>query len=322
MSLFHQLPGVYLPLRDIGAIRRVWWSEGNDWQEAFQVCQFNLVLHYGYENNTEQALQWFQEACALTQDFPCRIWVICPEKEGFEGIEAKIFGICHLNRKAQKGGICEAIILRSSTNALPRLYDWVSLYSDNDLPLYLLSIKAGELLNLKAAQDFLRHSKALLWDSSLEPSLAVSGHQQLDLAWIRCWPIQRALGYFLAHYPPEVLVNGLERIELHYHPAWKGAAKVLGEWILSALRHCQSLRGTQESIAFEGRVIENPQGLTFEMQWHCKPPHTPPIAFRWIYKEVTQESYMEAKWLGSPAPATHTLECLSTLEALKKALLA
>lgn len=265
-ALFNELPGVYIPLKDFMSVRRDWWAENGTLQDFFQVCQFNFILHFGYDINIEEGLAVFQNICELTRDYPCRVWVICPQKEAAIGIELKLFGICHLSLTGfSQKRICEAIIVKAGGDDLLHLYDWISARSDNDLPLYFLSQKALEQIDVKTLNPLLYHAKKILWDSSIEhlPS-GVHFNNDIDLREASLRPLKNAMASFLANYAPEILVNKLQSIAIHSHPE-NATAKLIATWLQERLKACVLFIEKKPHLSSES---PNEKSFAFTMEYH------------------------------------------------------
>ena len=314
--LFNELPGVYIPLKDFAQVRHAWWADNGTLEESFQVCQFNLILHFGYEVSAEEGLAVFQKVCELTRDYPCRVWVICPQREKAIGIEAKLFGICHLlESHSYQKRICEAIIVKAAAEDLVQLYDWISSRSDNDLPLYFLSHKSLEQIDLNILNHLTRHAKKILWDSSLESCPDTLNRITVDLSSIKLTPLRQSLGYFLADYSPEVLIQGLQSIAITT-PSDDASAHLIGNWLQERLMACAALAKMA------------PQ---FPIHYNCDPKKPQGMGIEWIYdtpqKFIQWEYHLNEKGVritacldGHITNAHQSLTELNWQEALQTAI--
>lgn len=326
-ALFNELPGVYIPLKDFMRVRHVWWTENGTLQDSFQVCQFNLILHFGYDVDTEEGLQVFEDICELTRDYPCRVWVICPQKERGIGIELKLFGICHLSASgSSQKGICEAIIVQAGEDDLRHLYDWISSRSDNDLPLYFLSQKALEQIDVKTLNPLLHHTRKILWDSSVEnlPS-DLNAKNLLDLKEVSLRPIKNALSAFLVNYDPNVLVSGLQvlSVRAHTHDA---TAKLISIWLQDRLKDCSGfaknkLYPSNEALKdydleVDSSADEVPQSMQIQLQYDDAHKY-----FRCTYSSLDNKMIMDANLEGRHVERTQSVMLLNASEALRESLL-
>jgi len=245
-SLLDALPGIELQVGEVTSTLATMWQENRENSGNFRASQLNLILHFGVETNDDEALERFRCVIRFGQRYPCRVIILCPGKgrgEAGEGdLKAKLFTQCYIGPTMREMCCCEALMLSYATSEFVHLKNQVTVWLEADLPVYhwFHQVPASRIEShyLKFIHSFLR----VIYDSAVEgesyDDIDWPRPQRVaDLATARLLPVKQVLGPFLAGYPPEVLVEGLEKIRFSYSESWVAEGRRFREWILSCLKN-------------------------------------------------------------------------------------
>jgi len=173
-SIIEALPGQVLPVAEVNnTLTAMWHLEATDGKAVseFRASQMNLILHFGKEITVEDALQQFNTAIKFAQRYPCRIIVLCPEddKDAEEQLlEAKLYTQCFIGENQRDMCCCEALMLSYFTKQNEFLENQVSVWLENDLPVYYWfhGMPANRIRDRWL--PFLKQCRTVVYDSNRE----------------------------------------------------------------------------------------------------------------------------------------------------------
>jgi Glucose-6-phosphate dehydrogenase subunit len=232
--------------------------------DSAKATQVNFVLHLGLPTDAADAQAQFDVAVRFSRAYPCRVVVLCPEKEdtGTGEIRAKVYGECSLGKSKGDTRCCEFVLLSYTRAARPFLENQVSICLSSDLPIYYWAHRFSDPAKLGDYTYLLSHARRVIVDSAVFP--AGSGayawprlDSVRDLAYARLLPVRQALGQFLGKYPAASLVKGLKSVTVGHGPELLAEARCLIDWVDSRLAECgaQGLEGTLAANAAAPRAL-------------------------------------------------------------------
>ena len=326
-SLFDALPGVEMPVSEVGpALSRIWSPEetgGSTPPSEFRASQMNLILHFGLRTTQEQARARFDTAIRFAQRYPCRIIALCPEgrERSERHLEGKLFTQCYIGPELRAMCCCEAIVLGYPTRDAGFLDSQVSIWLENDLPTYhwfnLIPRERIEQIHL----SFIKRCRRVVYDSAVESEDFSEipwpkPRTVRDLAWARLLPVRQSLGQFLSAYKPADLAEGLQGVTVR-HENMPAEARQLLLWQRHALEGCAERAQLPLQAAFGIEENVQDRGHCLETQWHYAEADK---YFRWSHcasgSDATFEACFGGKAVAFPlsiswiAPETELAEAL------------
>jgi hypothetical protein len=277
-TLFDAMPGVVMPVVEVAkTLSRMWQNDlqpGHDAPSAFRASQMNLVLQFGLSTPTEEAMAVFDLAIKFAQIYPCRIVVLCPLKDGHQDLflQGKLFSQCFIGANARQMCCCEALVFGYPVNAPGFLENQVSVWLENDLPVYhwLHRVPARRIDEMYL--PYLKLCTRVVYDSTLEGPEYGKVHWPkpdtvMDLACARLLPTRQSIGQFLSSYAPLLLVQGLLRVECRHAVENDTEAENLLRWQEGCLSACAKLTKEYEDVAFMNRPLAAASPNAIEVEW-------------------------------------------------------
>jgi hypothetical protein len=259
-AVFNSLPGIEVP---VGAIAK---SLAGMWEAAaakggpapaaddVKATQINLVLHFGFATQPDEARAQFETALRFSKRYPSRVVVLCPlaHDQAAKEMRAKIYGECFLGKSKGDTRCVEFVMLSYPLSARQYLESQVSICLSTDLPLYYWAHRFSSSARLNDYQYLLRRSKRVIFDSAIVPGDALTfpwprPEVVRDLAYARLLPVRQSLGQFLSGFEPATLVDGLQSVSVSHAPTVTAEGQVLIEWLRTRLRECN----VAESVRFD-----------------------------------------------------------------------
>lgn len=259
-AVFNSLPGIEVP---VGAIAK---SLAHMWEAAaakggpapaaddVKATQINLVLHFGFATQPEEARAQFETTLLFSKRYPSRVVVLCPlaHDQAATEMRAKIYGECFLGKSKGDTRCVEFVMLSYPLSARQHLESQVSVCLSTDLPLYYWAHRFSSSARLNDYQYLLRQSKRVLFDSAIVPGDALTfpwprPDVVRDLAYARLLPVRQSLGQFLSGFAPAMLVDGLQAVNVLHASAVAAEGRVLLDWLRTRLLDC----GVAETVRFE-----------------------------------------------------------------------
>lgn len=279
--LIDALPGVSMSVDEVTrTLRHMWDPEAglDDHRMDFRASQMNLILHFGLETPSEEAVRQFNVAVDFAQKYPCRIVILCPAREtqGEFEFEGKLFSQCYIGSDMRDLCCCEALILGYSPEQSDFLENQVSIWLESDLPIYHWLHRVPAERIGKHYLGFSKRCRKVLFDGAVEGD-AYDGidwpdpERVSDLAKARTLPLRQHLGQFISGFPPAELVDGLESLKFEYSPSMRRMALHLMRWHKSALEKCYKKPAELDSVVFSFDPIED-KGVEYclHIEWQYK----------------------------------------------------
>jgi hypothetical protein len=327
-TLFDAMPGVVMPVADVtSTLSRMWQGDappGHDAPSAFRASQMNLVLHYGLSTLPEEALAVFDQAIRFAQVYPCRIVVLCPLKDSHQDLflQGKLFSQCYIGPSTRQMCCCEALILGYPLSGSGFLENQVSIWLENDLPVYhwLHRVPARRIEEFYL--PYLKLCSRIIYDSSIEGPDYATVHWPrpetvMDLANARLLPVRQSIGQFLSSYPPKALVEGLQRVECRYEAGADGEAANLLRWQEDCLEKCEKLAGDFDEVAFGTRPLDAKSVNWLEVEWQFEGGVK---KFLWTHAKKTDDARLTADFGKGPVELPQQVKPLVPEKVLAEAL--
>ena len=327
-SIFEALPGMQMPVAQVmDTLSSMWhvpFEVGNQPATDFRSSQMNLVLHFGLKTTPSEAIHVFNMAIAFAQKYPCRIIVLCPRgrEVSDELLEAKLFSQCYIGDILRDMCCCEALMLGYPTRVAGFLEDQVSLWLENDLPIYHWFYKVPAKHVADIYMGFIRRCRRAIYDASIEEddysAIPWERPQAIrDLAYARLLPVRQSLGQFLSSFQPGSLVEGLRTIHICYADEFCGEAHCLKKWFESCLESCAE----QSKTRFEGKFqlsVGCPQiNHSLKVDWEFENKER---SFKWFLCKDTGSSHIEANLGFGRTELALQIELLNDEKVLAEAL--
>jgi hypothetical protein len=278
-SIFDALPGQETPVGAISKnLARLWASAavaapgdvrpGDD----AKATQVNFVLHLGMYTTPEDALAQFQTAVRFSRRYPCRVVVLCPnrDEQNRDGeLRAKVYGECHPGKTRGDLRCCEFVMLSYPSSARRFLENQVSICFSTDLPVYYWAHNFSSSAKLGNYQYLLAKAKRVLIDHSLVPSddggeLSWPRPEAVrDLAHARLLPIRQTIGQFLSAFAPAALADGIAGVTVRHGSARRAEARVLAEWSRARLVACGAPASLPSRVEFSASAAAHAVELVF-----------------------------------------------------------
>jgi len=322
MNLFDALPGLDIPIGQINSfLQGMWGGALDDSPSDFCASQLNLVIHFGDHISVESGLHVFQTAVDFAASYPSKIIILCPQQDAQGALKAKIFSQCYIG-DSQSIGMCnfEAIIIAYTHMQAVYLEDLISVWLDNDLPVYhwLHGINAAHI-TAKTLHLF-NNCRRVIYDSRidnqrLEEQIPWSQPYILaDLTHSVLLPARQSMGQVLSTYPPSVLVDGLVKVSVGYGPGYQAQAASLLKWQKQALCKCFPHDNQELNIQFELK----PQlgSFTLRVDWQ----YTLGQTFVWSFDEAQHSVGIEINLQNSKKKLNQPLKLLKPDVALAEAM--
>ena len=250
-EIFDALPGLEAPLGSLGrSLAQMWEDTAAHGQPAppsddAKATQVNFVLHLGMDTDPDDASEQFQTVVRFSRRYPCRVVVLCPEREGAEQaeIKAKVYGECTLGKTKGDTRCCEFVMLNYSHPARPFLESQVSTCLSTDLPLYYWAHRFSQPARLANYKYLLTRSRRVLFDSAVATEDTFTypwPHPEAvrDLAYARLLPVRQSLGQFLSRYPMDAICEGLSGVSVGNGSALAAEGKVMLSWLKDRIAKC------------------------------------------------------------------------------------
>lgn len=322
--LFQQLPGLDLPVSEISSTLAHMWQSGEGAPSEFRASQLNLVVHLGVTTPVVEGLAIFNTAIAFAQCYPCRLIFLCPtdKLQGKDSIDAKLYSICYIGDVQQPSmAVCEAIILSYLPQDGHYLEDIVTLWLENDLPVYRWFHRFSQEALKNGQLPWLHGCRRALYDSAVEDPAVQSlhwPHPQLvsDITRAQLLPARQSIGQLLAVYPPAQLISGLQRVEVSYALGHQAQAESLLQWQRQTLSACGGSTTGGTAIAFSCKPIEPQEEATLSIHWQ----YANSQVFTWAYSEERHSAHTLLKIGTVSNDLVQPLELLCLEGALAEAL--
>ena len=325
-SIFDTMPGIEMPIEQLKIVLSEMWQSFQDnkqeGQSASRASQMNLILHNGVDAQPEEAVTHFYEAIEFGQKHPCQLIVLCPEMNNHKDfIKAKLFSQCYLDKNLRKNCCCEAIILGYSINNAKYLKNVVSLWTENDLPIYywINQVDADALNNYY--MPVIETCKKVIYDAKVEPienfsQIQWPQHTKLaDLALLRLLPVRQSLGQFLSAFPPLSIIDGLIEVEIHYQEEFKGRGTRFTNWLKECLKGCFTQSNKEMQIAFKENLIQD-NNTSIGTHW----TYNNNKKLIWTLNSTGESAEIECQFEGTPIYQNFQLKSMSTAESLAGAI--
>ncbi len=272
------LPGLPIAVPDVcDALEKMWDPDGeapSSLQES-HATQVNLVLHFGLATTPKEAGQCFDIAVKFAQRYPCRIIVLCPQQTRDENelMKAKLFSQCYIGPTFREMCCCEAVIVGYNPRESSFLENQVSLWIENDLPIYHWLHRVPPEAIDRNYRPFLRRCTRIVYDYSIdgENYRSVrwpSNVRVRDLSLARTLMPRQALGQFFSATSPDLLVDGLRHVATRYDLGYRGEAGNLSCWQEYCIDLCRKLAGkTDPAPQFLVEPLEVTSPNTLEIEW-------------------------------------------------------
>jgi hypothetical protein len=303
-TLFDIMPGLVMPVGEVmSTVARMWQNDqpaSAEGPSAFRASQMNVVLHFGLSTLPDEALALFDQAIRFAQVYPCRIVVLCPLKDTHQDLflQGKLFSQCYIGQSTRQMCCCEAVMLGYPVNAIGFLENQVSIWLENDLPVYhwLHRVPARRIEEFYL--PYLKLCTRVIYDSCVEgPDYAKVKWPRpevvMDLAYARLLPVRQSIGQFLSSYPPETLVDGLLRVECRYEPGADGEAANLLRWQEDCLEKCAHAGEGFDEIAFGTRPLDGASPDSLEVEWQYDDGSK---KFLWIHSKTDDNARIRANF--------------------------
>jgi len=244
-DLIDVLPGIAMPVSEVAhRLDTMWEAEAGGAPSEFRASQMNVVLHFGWEVSSEEAIERFGALIQFAQRYPSRIIVLCPSRSISDGsMRAKLFSQCYIGESHREMCCCEALLLGYRPENCGHLGNQVSVWLEPDLPSYHWFCGVPGARIEEYFDDLLVGVRRSIYDSSYEgkdlsqlswPDPSHVG----DLAMARLLPVRQAIGQYLSGYEISSLCEHLESVTVTHSAAMCGEGMRLMEWVKDCLDDC------------------------------------------------------------------------------------
>lgn len=260
-ALLDIMPGLSMPVKEVTRTLAHMWDAQPESGAApfsdFRASQLNLVLHFGLGTSPEEARERFDWALDFAQRYPARIICLCPEAGGEAPAEmtGKLFSQCYIGPNQRDFCCCEALILGYSPEQAAYLGDQLSLWLESDLPIHHWFHRVPAAGITEHYLDHLRRASRILIDRQVDgeayDQVAWPDPKRVrDLATARMLPWRQNLGHFLGAFPPEILVDRLQAVQVAHLPGLAAEARCLQSWLRRGVEACQRQAKTNGLVLF------------------------------------------------------------------------
>lgn len=328
-TLFDSLPGLKMPVALLSPTLSRMWSqvkvEGHAPPSEFRASQMNLILHFGTSTSEAEAKTLFDTAILFAQRYPCRIVILCPSEkpnDDQKSIDGKLFSQCYIGPTQRQMCCCEAIILGYQTSEAGFLESQVSVWLENDLPVYhwLHRVPAAKIEQYYLGS--LKDCTRVLYDSTVEQDAYRDvpwprPEYVRDLAYARLLNVRQGIGQYLSGFDPADLVKDLQEITFGHTAANLGEGNHLKAWTLSCLETCCTLTKTDfNAIKVSQTVLPEKGECGLSLEWH----YANKRYFRWKYCEKTRTATVDADLGKNQQHFVQRVKTLDSDKALAEAL--
>lgn len=258
-SLIEHLPGQFLRIAEVNETLAQMWkvdTPDGDAPSEFRASQMNLILHFGIKVSPEEAREKFDTAIQFAQRYPCRILIICPEppeNTSDNPLEAKLYTQCFLGKDLREMCCVEVLMLAYDIKQNDFMENQVSVWLENDLPVYYWFIRMPAHRVRDRFMPFLKQCRRVVFDSSIEEddytALDWPEHTRArDLAQARALPLRQGLGQFLSAFSPEDITDQLQTIDIGYCEPLSGEASCIAHWFERCIDECLAQTGRKAKI--------------------------------------------------------------------------
>lgn len=301
-SILHNLPGISMPVSHISRNLRQMWMADPGTQDTppsdFRASQLNLVIHLGEDTSTGEALAIFTTGIHFGQRYPCRIVMLCPQRNGHPAdaaIESKLFTQCYIGDTHRQMCCCEVIMLGYDPAEPHMLFNLVSIWLESDLPVFHWFHRVPENQVRNRHLSFVRASRRVIFDSGIDSidlrDIPTPDPSKIhDLAAARTLPIRQSVGQILSTYDPSEIIRGIRGAHLLCHPKMRAEAVRFSEWIEDGLKQCVTRSGSTATVPVS--VIDSPD-------------HDSPFEIRFDYADDTRIF----SWRLLPAQTEASIRC-------------
>jgi glucose-6-phosphate dehydrogenase assembly protein OpcA len=324
-AIFDALPGIEVPVAEINRRLDAMWTDTAaggapaPTSEDAKATQVNFVLHLGFKTTPEDATAQFRTATRFSQRYPSRIVVLCPlaDEQGAGGeMRAKIYGECYLGKSKSDKRCVEFVLLSYPRSTRQFLEDQVSICLSTDLPMYYWAHRFSESGKLADYRYLLSRAKRVLIDSAVAPEGALTyawpqPDALRDLAYARLLPVRQTIGQFLGAYAPEVLAEGLQKVEISHATSLAAEGRVLLRWLRQRLQAC----GVREGFTLNTTATGDGRDLAVRFDYG-----SPAKFFRWAGDLASGHAQFEADFGGATTKLPAAVSLLSPENALSEAM--
>jgi hypothetical protein len=326
-AVFDALPGLAVPmgsaLSELAALWEMGAAGGKSAPSEYRASQMTFVLHFGVDHTPETGRETFDAVMRFAQRYPCRIVALCPRisESGEDALSAKVFGECYIGSSHQEMSCCEAIIVGYSKSQRGFLENQVSTLTETDLPVYFWPSRIRSATKIGDYRFFLTHAKRIVIDSAIENTTVDNfawpkGATVRDLAEARLLQVRQSIGQFLSSFPPSVLVDGLQSIEVAADKAREAEARFLSLWMTARIEACRRLLSSslpQPEVTLTPPRLENE---SMAIRWTYANDHR----FFWTVDLEAGRARFEANLGEGDVSVNSVVRLLSTSDALAEAL--
>lgn len=326
-SIFDVLPGIEVAVDSISKGFSQMWSDSAaggkpapDADDA-KATQVNLVLHLGLNTTPEDAARQFETVERFSRRYPSRIVVLCPRQTDGPAPEmrAKIFGECFLGKSKSDKRCVEFVMLSYSRSARPFLENQVSISLSTDLPLYYWAHRFSESGRLADYRYLLSRAKRVLIDSAISPPDALTypwpnPGATRDLVYSRLLPVRQSIGQFLAVYPPDALIEGLESVTVSHDPQLSAEARVMLAWLA---RRLTASGAKTDALDFRAKPRGADEKISLAVQFTFAKPGR---FFRWQGNLSTGKALFDADFGSGRTTLSAAVSLLAPEMALSEAM--
>lgn len=327
MDLFDTLPGLNLRVSEISPMLSSMWQgsadDKRDVSATGRASQLNLVVHFGGQASAEEGLGIFNTAISFAQSYPCRIIVLCPvvSVKGSDSIDAKLFSLCYVGADQRALCACEAVVLGYLPQDAVHLEDLISLWLENDLPVYHWFHNVSAEALTRDVLPLLHGCRRVLFDSAVEdPALKTIRWPEpqaiADLTRSHLLPVRQSLGQFLAGYPPWQLIAGLKKVVVAYAPGHLAEAESLIDWQQKTLLYCGAKEEGAAAVVFGYEPLCVGADTSIEVRW----VYADDKYLSWSFCEKRTSVHIMANLGTGKVDLAQQLQLLSPEQALAEAL--
>jgi hypothetical protein len=326
-AVFDALPGIEVPMRsvlyELAALWEMGAAGGKSAPSEYRASQMTFVLHFGVNHTPETGRETFDAVMRFAQRYPCRIVALCPRirKGGGDALSAKVFGECFIGSSRQEMSCCEAIIVGYSESQRGFLENQVSTLTETDLPVYFWPSRIRSAPKIGDYRFFLTHAKRIVIDSAIENSTVEKfawpeSATVKDLAEARLLQVRQSIGQFLSSFPPSVLVDGLQSVEVAADETCQAEARFLASWVTARIGVCRRLSSSSPPQPEVTLTAPRSENESMAMRWTYASDHR----FFWTVDLETGRARLAANLGGGEVELNSMVRLLSTPEALAEAL--
>jgi len=279
--VYDALPGLEVRVGDaLEQLSDMWGAPAGDSASRppseFRASRMNLIVHFGFSCDPEEAVELFHSVLRFSRRYPCRVIALCGAENSWDvdtDMVCKIFSECYIGESGRDMSCCEALVFGYSLADRQYLENQISIFLESDLPTFYWPYGFDSPDLLSHYQVFFKDAQRIIFDSGRERYLLNQINMPdpakiHDLAYSRLLSVRQGIGQFLSAYPFSEVTDGLEEVILSSSDRFEAEGRSLLGWIGSVLdagigtEKTERIKFSQHDTSIEDSQIR--LGFTYE----------------------------------------------------------